>query len=61
MDASLTERGFWQGEVINKVKDGSHVKMWLSYNAVKDANGDIVNYVAAYSNIDEIKKYAAPH
>ncbi|WP_372621512.1 putative bifunctional diguanylate cyclase/phosphodiesterase, partial [Alteromonas stellipolaris] len=67
MKASLTERGFWQGEVINKVKDGSHVKMWLTVNAVKGANGDIVNYVAAYSNIDEIKnmqrriEYLATH
>jgi two-component system CheB/CheR fusion protein len=67
MKASLNERGFWQGEVINKVKDGSHVKMWLTVNAVKGANGDIVNYVAAYSNIDEIKnmqrriEYLATH
>jgi two-component system CheB/CheR fusion protein len=41
--------------------------MWLTVNAVKGANGDIVNYVAAYSNIDEIKnmqrriEYLATH
>lgn len=65
--ASLSERGFWQGEAEIKVKSGSSVTMWLTVNAVKGGDGDIVNYVAAFSDVNEIKdmqrriEYLATH
>jgi len=50
---SLKEYGKWQGQVIDKRKDGSHFPKRLSINAIKDSRGDIINYVANFADITE--------
>lgn len=52
---TIEHQGYWQGEVINKSKNGEEITVWLTINAVKDADGGVVNYVASYSDINEIK------
>lgn len=53
--AQLDEHAYWQGEVINLAKDGSTLTLWLTINAVKDAEGKHINYVLSYSDVNEIK------
>ena len=52
---ALETMGYWQGEIINRRKSGEELSMWLTINVVKDASGSVVNYVATYSDINEIK------
>ncbi len=52
---SLRERGCWQGEIWNRRKNGEIFLEWLSINAVKDANGRIVNYVGVFRDITIVK------
>ncbi|MEH6649010.1 MAG: EAL domain-containing protein [Motiliproteus sp.] len=51
----LTTTGLWRGEVINQRKDGSEVVQWLSLSLVRDADGEIQNHVAVYTDLTELK------
>lgn len=48
---SLTNRGEWHGEIRNRRKDGEVIVEWMNLSAVKNDAGDIVNYVAVFSEI----------
>ncbi len=48
---SLTNRGEWHGEIRNRRKDGEVIVEWMNLSAVKSDTGDIVNYVAVFSEI----------
>lgn len=48
---SLTNRGEWHGEIRNRRKDGEVIVEWMNLSAVKNDTGDIVNYVAVFSEI----------
>ncbi|MBF0470167.1 MAG: EAL domain-containing protein [Gammaproteobacteria bacterium] len=52
---SLSEQGWWQGEIINQRKDGKQYHEWLTINSVQDGDGSVVNYVAIFSDISAIK------
>lgn len=52
----LSRQGYWQGEIVNKRKDGEMYPERLVITAVTDANGRITNYVATFSDISEHKK-----
>ena len=54
---SLTRTGAWAGEIWNRRKDGSVYPEWLSITAAHDENGQITNYVSAFSDISERKAY----
>ncbi len=45
----------WQGELKARIKDGSYIWEWLIINAIKNENGEIVNYVAIIEDITERK------
>ena len=52
----LTEKGYWQGEIWNKRKNGEIYPEWLSINRVndvKDGSDDV--YVAVFSDITNLK------
>ena len=49
-------RGFWQGEVWDRCKDGSIYPKLLMIFSVKRAGGKIVNYVGSFTDITEQKK-----
>jgi diguanylate cyclase (GGDEF)-like protein/PAS domain S-box-containing protein len=52
---ALRERGIWQGEIWDRRKNGDIYPKWLSIAVVRDAQGEICNYVAAFSDITERK------
>ena len=52
----LKERGYWQGELINKRKNGEKFPTWYSISQVLNAEGQPENYIAIFSDISERKK-----
>ncbi|MEY8203499.1 MAG: EAL domain-containing protein [Bermanella sp.] len=56
---SLTERGHWHGEVWNRNKSGELFAELLDISALKDTNGNTVNYVAIFSDITHSKEQQA--
>lgn len=48
---SLMNRGEWHGEIRNRRKDGEVIVEWMNISAVKNEAGEIVNYVAVFSEI----------
>lgn len=65
MTDSIQRQGRWQGEIWNRRKNGELYPEWLMITSVKDASGQVTNYVAALTDItlrkqaeDEIKNLA---
>jgi two-component system CheB/CheR fusion protein len=52
----LNTRGWWQGEIWNRKKNGDIYLEWLSINTVKDQADEIVNYVAMFSDITMVRE-----
>ena len=52
---NLIESGHWEGEIINRRKDGSMYPQWLSINTFYDRNGNVLNYIATCRDITEQK------
>ena len=48
---SLMNRGEWHGEIRNRRKDGEVIVEWMNISAVKNDSGEIVNFVAVFSEI----------
>lgn len=48
---SLMNRGEWHGEIRNRRKDGEVIVEWMNISAVKNESGEIINYVAVFSEI----------
>jgi diguanylate cyclase (GGDEF)-like protein/PAS domain S-box-containing protein len=55
MWASLSRTGSWQGEIWNRLKDGEVHPEFVTITAVKNHDGEIINYVANYTDITERK------
>jgi diguanylate cyclase (GGDEF)-like protein/PAS domain S-box-containing protein len=65
MWAELLTRGRWQGEIVNRRKNGEAYPEWLTITAVKDAGGATTHYVGVFQDItarkaaeDEIRNLA---
>jgi len=56
---ALTIDHFWQGEIWNRRKNGEVHPDWLIISAVTNAEGEITNYVSAYSDLTQYKKHEA--
>lgn len=52
----LKERGYWQGELINRRKNGERFPTWYSISQVLNDQGEPENYIAIFSDISEHKK-----
>ena len=52
---SINTKGFWQGELIDRRRDGSFYPKWLSISRVLDAQGDVSNYIGIFSDISQHK------
>lgn len=52
----LRETGSWSGEVQDRRKDGSFYPKWLNISVVRDAEGNITNYVGIFEDITERKE-----
>jgi len=53
---SIKNTGAWRGEIWNQRKNGEIYPEFLSISAVKDASGNVTNYVAALSDITKSKQ-----
>jgi diguanylate cyclase (GGDEF)-like protein/PAS domain S-box-containing protein len=51
----LRDQGVWQGEIINRRKDGSTYPEWLSITVIHDKQGRPSNYIGLFSDISERK------
>ncbi|MFZ5483104.1 MAG: EAL domain-containing protein [Pseudomonadota bacterium] len=56
---TLAETGQWQGEVVDRRKDGGLVPILLSISVVRGNDGAILNYVAVHTDISQIKQSEA--
>src|SRR5690606_1605004 len=52
----LKEQGYWQGELINRRKNGEKFPTWYSISQVLNSEGQAENYIAIFSDISERKK-----
>ena len=44
---------FWQGEIWNRRKNGEIFPEWVTLNTIRDANGEVLRYVALSSDITD--------
>jgi len=56
---TLREKGYWQGEVWNKRKNGKVYAEWLTISAVTSPDGATTHYVGAFSEITQHKEAEA--
>jgi diguanylate cyclase (GGDEF)-like protein/PAS domain S-box-containing protein len=52
---SLRTSGYWKGEIWNRRKSGETYPEWLNISAIKDYKGEILNFVAVFSDISSLK------
>ncbi|WP_232056503.1 bifunctional diguanylate cyclase/phosphodiesterase [Pseudoalteromonas sp. A25] len=52
----LEKQGKWQGEIINRRKNGELFTEWLTINSVYDSNGEPYRRVAIFTDITEKKQ-----
>ncbi|MCG7871383.1 MAG: diguanylate cyclase [Candidatus Thiodiazotropha lotti] len=55
MWSEIKTKGFWQGEIWNRKKDGAVFVEWLGISAVIDQHGDLTNYVGIFTEITQRK------
>ena len=48
---TITEHGFWQGEIWDRRKDGAIYPKWMSISVIRDAAGAIVYHVAHFTDV----------
>lgn len=51
---SLATRDRWAGKIYNKTKSGKVLPIWLTITVVRDKIGAIANFIAIYTNLEEI-------
>jgi diguanylate cyclase (GGDEF)-like protein/PAS domain S-box-containing protein len=56
MWASIAKSGYWQGEIINKRKNGEFYTEWISISSVKNSDGHITHYMAVFTDITKKKR-----
>ncbi|MCW8884217.1 MAG: EAL domain-containing protein [Motiliproteus sp.] len=53
---SISDDSYWNGELINRSKDGELLHLWSRITRINDAQGEPLNYVAVFSDLTEIKR-----
>ena len=56
MWACIEAAGQWSGEIWNRRKSGEIYPQWLSIGSIKNHKGQIVNYIALFTDITERKE-----
>jgi diguanylate cyclase (GGDEF)-like protein/PAS domain S-box-containing protein len=56
MWAALKTFGSWQGEIINRRKNGENYAEWLTIKTVHDENGEVRQRIAIFSDITDKKR-----
>jgi len=50
----LLAKGWWEGEIWNRKKDGTYYLEWLNIKVVRDPHGNITNYIGVFADIKKI-------
>ena len=50
----LLSTGWWEGEIWNRKKDGSHYLEWLNIKVVRDVRGAITNFIGVFADIKKV-------
>jgi len=53
---ALIEKGYWQGEIWNKRKNGEVFPEWLTINQVENDKSETEHYIAVFSDITNLKE-----
>ncbi|MGY6276838.1 EAL domain-containing protein [Methylomonas sp. MgM2] len=56
--ADLKQYGHWQGEIINRRKNGEIFPEWLSITCITNSKGEVINYIGVFSDIGSVKASA---
>lgn len=56
--AAVARDKYWQGEVWNRRKNGEVYPEWCTITAVTDTEGQVTNYIGAFSDISQHKQAA---
>lgn len=51
---TATTIGHWRGELWSRARSGEPYVEWLTLSAVRDETGKLVNYVAVFSNVEQL-------
>jgi diguanylate cyclase (GGDEF)-like protein/PAS domain S-box-containing protein len=54
----LSIDGYWQGEITNRKKNGEIYIEWLSINTIKNAQGEVENFIGIFSDVTHQRKDA---
>lgn len=57
MWGAIKQKGYWEGELWGRRKNGESHLRWVSISAVKDEQGTLTHYVASFLDLDE-RRYA---
>jgi diguanylate cyclase (GGDEF)-like protein/PAS domain S-box-containing protein len=49
-------QGSWQGEVINRRKNGEIYPAWVTLSNIKDANGNLLHFVGIIHDLTEVRR-----
>jgi len=55
MADALEQHGYWQGELIDRKKDGTVYPKWTTVTAIKGNNEQVANYIISFFDITERK------
>lgn len=53
---SVTEHGYWQGEVWNRTKSGEPYAELLTISSLKNSHDEVTNYISVFSDITSSKR-----
>lgn len=53
----VAENGHWSGEIQSRGKDGEIAPEWLSMSAIRDDDGEIINYVGLLTSITQLVQH----
>lgn len=56
---TLLAEGHWQGEIVNRKKNGELYTGWLTIDAVKDEKATLLHFVGVTTDITDRKRYEA--
>ncbi len=51
MWSRIAADGFWQGEIVNRRRDGALFSAWMTVSAIRDREGGVRHYIATTSDI----------
>ncbi|AKF25477.1 hypothetical protein YH65_08900 [Sulfurovum lithotrophicum] len=58
MWGSINNHSYWQGEIINRKKNGEIYIEWLSINTIRDSEGKIEQHIGIFSDVTHQRKDA---